>query len=206
MPSDHADHADHYFSAVPGAASRRREIRVVLGTTETHLLTDAGVFSGEHLDPGTSVLLRQAPAPPTTGALLDLGCGYGPVACWLGLGAPGARVVAVDVNERAVELTRENAARLGLTNVEAVGPGEVDPAVTFAAIYSNPPIHIGKPELHRLLEHWLGRLEPDGHAYLVVQKHLGSDSLQRWFTTLGLACDRLASVRGYRVLDVHRPA
>ena len=195
-------HAEHYFSATPGSASNPHEIRAVLGGLEVHLASDVGVFSHGHLDPGTAILLRRAPAPPATGALLDLGCGYGPVACWLALRSPGAEVVAVDVNDRALDLTRQNAARHDLVNVVVAEPDQVDPALSFAAIYSNPPIHVGKPELHALLGRWLARLEPGGHAYLVVQKHLGSDSLQRWLAEEGWACERLTSVRGYRVLDV----
>jgi 16S rRNA (guanine1207-N2)-methyltransferase len=165
-----------------------------------HLTTDSGVFSGDHLDPGTAVLLRRAPGPPSSGTLLDIGCGYGVIACSLARRAPDATVVAVDVNARALELTRANAERLGLANVVVQQPDEVSPDLTFAAIYSNPPIHVGKPLLHALLLRWLPRLEPDGQAYLVVHRHLGSDSLQRWLDSIGFPCERLASVRGYRVL------
>lgn len=169
-----------------------------------HLTTDRGVFSDGHLDQGTAVLLRQAPAPPATGSVLDLGCGYGAVACAVARRSPGATVVAVDVNPRALELTLGNALRLGLDNVVVGRPNEVDPATMFAAIYSNPPIHVGKPQLHELLLRWLPRLEPDARAYLVVHRHLGSDSLQRWLGSVGFSCDRLASVRGYRVLAAGR--
>jgi 16S rRNA (guanine1207-N2)-methyltransferase len=177
---------------------------VVVDGEAMHLTTDRGVFSSDHLDPGTSVLLQRAPKPPPTGTLLDLGCGYGVIACSLARRAPGATVIGIDVNSRALALTRANAARLGLPNVVVHQPDDVDPATSFAAIYSNPPIHIGKPQLHALLLRWLPRLEPDGRAYLVVHRHLGSDSLQRWLESAGYPCQRLASVRGYRVLAAGR--
>lgn len=171
-----------------------------------HLTTGRGVFSGDHLDPGTAVLLRRAPDPPTTGTLLDIGCGYGVITCSLARRSPGATVIGVDVNTRALDLTRANAQRLGLPNLVAQHPDEVDPGSRFAAIYSNPPIRIGKALLHGLLLHWLPRLEPDGRAYLVVHRHLGADSLQRWLDSVGYPCERLASVRGYRVLAAGPPA
>lgn len=166
--------------------------------------TDAGVFSPSRLDPGTRLLLETVPAPPSAGALLDLGCGYGPLALVAAARAPGARVWAVDVNRRALDLAARNATRAGLGNVTAVPPG--DPALPgqFAAIWSNPPIRIGKSALHELLSHWLGRLAGGAAAHLVVQRHLGADSLQRWLTESGWAADRVAARSGYRVLRVSR--
>jgi 16S rRNA (guanine1207-N2)-methyltransferase len=164
--------------------------------------TDRGVFSGDRVDPGTVELLRAAPPPPATGDLLDLGCGYGPLAVALAKHAPGARVWAVDTNRRARGLTADNAARLGLVNLRVAEPTEVDPEIRFAVIWSNPPIRIGKEALHRLLLDWLGRLTPDGRAYLVVHKHLGGDSLTEWLTGQGHATHKMASRKGYRLLEV----
>ncbi len=76
------------------------------------------------------------------------------------------------------------------------------PTVQFATIWSNPPIRIGKPALHDLLHTWLARLDADGSASLVVQKHLGADSLQRWLIELGYRCDRVGSKAGFRLLTV----
>lgn len=165
------------------------------------LQTDSGVFSGGHLDKGTGVLLDKAPAPPPSGDLLDLGCGYGPIALWLAVSSPAARIWAVDVNERALGLCRENAVRNGLGNVTACLPGEVPAELRFGAIYSNPPVRIGKEGLHQLLVSWLGRLEPQAVAYLVVQHHLGSDSLARWLTEQGHPTTKLGSRKAFRVLQ-----
>ena len=107
-----------------------------------------------------------------------------------------------DVNERARQLTASNADANGLTNVLVADPARVPPDVRFDLIWSNPPIRIGKPALHDLLSTWLRRLTPDGRAVLVVQKHLGADSLQRWLIAEGWPTTRLGSARGYRVLQV----
>ena len=164
--------------------------------------TDAGVFSPSRLDPGTRLLLEEAPAPPARGDVLDLGCGYGPVACVLAARSPGAAVWAVDVNERALELCARNARTVGLANVRCLPPGDSSLPDRFAAIWSNPPVRIGKEALHALLSGWLGRLEPAGHAYLVVGRNLGADSLHRWLAGQGWPVTRLAARSGYRLLQV----
>jgi 16S rRNA (guanine1207-N2)-methyltransferase len=197
--------SEHYFSARPEVTSAPRVARLALPGVSFDLVTDTGVFSAGHVDPGTLILLRTAPEPAVRGDILDLGCGYGPIALTLAHRRKRARVWAVDVNERALDLTRQNAAAAGRGNVRACTPGEVPDDVRFAAIYSNPPIKVGKAALHEMLLHWLPRLLPGGSAHLVVQKHLGSDSLARWLTEQGFPTTRLASERGYRVLTVAAP-
>ena len=192
----------HYFEARPAVPSRPRTVRLRLGELELELQADRGVFGSKAVDLGTLVLLKEAPAPPPTGRLLDLGAGYGPIALALARRSPEAEVWAVDVNERALELTRANAAAAGTTNVKAMLPDEVPSEVEFEAIYSNPPVRVGKRPLHELLLRWLPRLARGGAAYLVVQRNLGSDSLARWLAEKGFAVTRLKSKKGYRILEV----
>jgi 16S rRNA (guanine1207-N2)-methyltransferase len=175
---------------------------VLLPGLHLELETDAGVFSAGRLDPGTRVLLDTAPAPPPAGNLLDLGCGYGPLALVLATRSPAASVWAVDVNQRALGLCAANAARAGLANVRCITPGGPELPGPLDVIWSNPPLRIGKQALHELLTGWLARLVPGGRAYLVVQRHLGSDSLHRWLEEAGWPVSRLASRSGYRVLEV----
>ncbi len=198
--------SDHYFSPSPRSDSSTRTIRARLAGRDLDVVTSAGVFSPEHLDQGTRVLLDEVPAPPTQGHLLDLGAGWGPIAISLALKAPDATVWAVDVNERALALVRRNCSRLGLTNVNAVLPADVPGDVRFATIWSNPPIRVGKQELHAMLEHWLPRLDDDATAWLVVAKHLGAESLQRWIAeVLDLDVSRAANSKGFRVIAARRP-
>ena len=195
-----------YFDPAPASASRPREIKLTLPERALRLRSDAGVFSGGHVDTGTAVLLDKAPPPPPGGDLLDLGCGYGPIALWLAASSPLARVWAVDVNPRALALCRENAELNGLANLRACLPDEMPPETRFAAIYSNPPIRIGKEALHQLLLRWLALLEPEATAHLVVQHHLGSDSLARWLTAQGHPTRKLGSRKAFRVLESRPPA
>jgi len=199
--------SDHYFSPTPGNELKTRTITVELGGEDREVLTANNVFSPGHIDTGTEVLLKYAPEPPTDGDVLDLGCGWGPISLHLALASPGATVWAVDVNERALDLVRANAARLGLTNIKAVLPGEVPEHIRFRTIWSNPPIRVGKDELHNLMHTWLPRLEDGADAWLVVQRNLGSDSLQRWLEaemTVEFTVSREAISKGFRVLLVSR--
>lgn len=198
------DAAGHYFDADPTVPSRPSAVRLDLPDRSLTLATDRGVFSGDRVDPGTKYLLLEAGTPPPTGTFVDLGCGYGPIACTLAARAPGATVWAVDVNARALELCRANAATHGLANVRVAMPDDVPADLAVDLLWSNPPIRVGKAALHDLLGRWLDRLNPDGQALLVVQKHLGADSLQRWLAGSGWTTQRLGSRTGYRLLGVRR--
>ncbi len=194
---------DHYFTAQPASADERRVLRVHLAGRDLEVETAGGVFSPDHVDLGTRVLLEHAAPAPAAGDLLDLGCGWGPIALTLALASPGARVWAVDVNERALDLVRRNAERVGATNLTAARPDDVPDAIRFSAIWSNPPIRVGKAALHELLLRWLPRLADGAHAQLVVGKNLGADSLQRWLAAeLPVTVERTASAKGFRVLRV----
>ena len=193
----------HYFDDSPVAPSRPGQVELKLPDFEATLAVDRGVFSSGGIDPGTVELLRARTGTPLEGDLLDLGCGYGPIAVTLAHRCPGATVWGVDVNGRALALAAANATALGLADrIRAVTPDEVPETVSFAGIWSNPPIRIGKPALHELLLRWLPRLQPGRSAWLVVQKHLGADSLAAWLEDQGQAVRRVGSRKGYRILEV----
>ncbi|XOQ63828.1 MAG: 16S RNA methylase [Bifidobacterium crudilactis] len=223
---------DQYFSANPQSEDIRRTLHITLRGHEVQATVSNGVFSSGHLDLGTSVLLRHAPQPPETGTFLDLGCGWGPIALTLSLESPKASIHAIDINERAVSLTAENASNLGLPNITASTADNLPESLGFDLIWSNPPIRIGKEALHTLLMTYLHRLNPGGRAYLVVQKNLGADSLITWLSgtlntpsgnsqeesgdgvghptaeeaaTPTWSVGKIASSKGFRVIEVIRP-
>jgi 16S rRNA (guanine1207-N2)-methyltransferase len=191
----------HYFED-PTVASDPVIVDVTLPDTAFTMETDTGVFSRAHLDAGTSLLLRSDAPLASTGDLLDLGAGTGPIALTMARRSPNATVWAVDVNSRARKLCERNAKRNKLTNIRVAHPDEVPADLRFATIWSNPPIRIGKPALRALLLEWLARLTDDGTACLVVQKHLGADSLQNWLTVEGHPAERVASKSGFRLLAI----
>ncbi|WP_342664644.1 class I SAM-dependent methyltransferase [Jonesia quinghaiensis] len=201
-----------YFDAAPESEDKRRTISVTLAGRHVDVVTSSGVFSPGHVDTGTAVLLRKMVAPPE-GDVVDVGCGWGPIALTMAMMNPEARVWAVDVNPRSVELTAHNAKTLGLSNVNAVLASDIPSEQRFKQIWSNPPIRIGKPALHDLLTLWLGRLEVDGDAFMVVQKNLGADSLVAWLNSdqgpsqgnSGLLhTSKVGSAKGFRVLRTVR--
>jgi 16S rRNA (guanine1207-N2)-methyltransferase len=196
---------DHYFSADPSVPFARETFTCEVWGRSLTLVSGSGVFSRGHLDHATAVLFRET-EPPAGGRILDLGCGYGVIGLAIAAAVPGATVTGVDVNERALLLANENAAALGLADrFTATTPSGVPEDAEFDEIWSNPPIRIGKAALHDLLLHWLPRLAPGGRAVMVVGKNLGADSLQRWLGEQGWPTDRLASAKGFRVLQT-RPA
>lgn len=199
--------SDHYFTAAPASAENLRTIRVTLAGQELEVTTAGGVFSPDRVDAGTAVLFASMPPLPPGGNFLDLGSGWGPISITMALASPHATVWAVDVNERALDLVRRNAEALGITNINAVLPDDVPDDVVFRTIRSNPPIRVGKDVLHDMLERWIPRLDERSDAWLVVQRNLGADSLQRWLGTTfhpGYSVFRTATGKGYRVLKVRK--
>jgi 16S rRNA G1207 methylase RsmC len=193
---------EHYFTADPQVAFARVPVSANVWGHWLELTSGSGVFAQGRLDIGTGVLLREQPAPEGARSVLDLGCGYGVIGLAIAVAVPECRVTAIDVNERAVLLANENAAALGLVDrFTACVPEEVDPAATYDEIWSNPPIRIGKEALHELLLTWLPRLAPGGRAVMVVGKNLGADSLAAWLGEQGYPTTKLASAKGFRVLE-----
>jgi 16S rRNA G1207 methylase RsmC len=197
--------SEHYFSQTPQTDFKLKKIRVVLAGRDFVVETAGGVFSPDHIDQGTAVLLEHLNEAPAGGELLDIGCGWGPIALSLALHSPRSTVWAVDVNDRSLELTRRNAEALGISNIRVCRPEEVPSEIEFSGIWSNPPIRVGKEVLHEILMTWLPRLRAGSESYLVVQKNLGADSLHRWlgsklpedFSTI-----RIDTAKSFRVLRV----
>lgn len=201
---------EQYFSANPNSLDLRRTLHVDLRGHEVSVQVSNGVFSSSKLDLGTAVLLKHAPQPPENGRFFDIGCGWGAISLALGFESTNAQIYAVDVNERALELTDINAKNAGLNNIHTYLVEDAlkeDELKDIDLIWSNPPIRVGKDVLHNILLTWLPRLKVGGAAYLVVQKNLGSDSLIPWLSeNLGedFSVEKYASSKGYRIIEVLR--
>lgn len=200
----------HYFSdADPAAVSELHLLKLSARGFDLQMWVGSQVFSASKLDLGTAQLLKVAPPLPPSGRFLDLGCGWGPLAVTMGLEAPQAKVWAVDVNRRALAMAERNAQVNSTKNVEfrmeedalRVLQEAVDP-ITFEVIWSNPPMRIGKTKTQTLLKRWLEYLSPTGAAYLVCAKNLGADSLITWLGGQGFMAQKIASKKGYRIIEV----
>lgn len=194
-----------YFDEQPQASSNIRTIELLLPDVSFELKTDRGVFSAERVDVGSKYLLLEGPSAVSGDQnLLDIGCGYGPITCALAARNPQSTVWAVDVNRRARDLCQQNADLNELHNVNVVAPQDLPAETSFDRIWSNPPIRIGKSALHELLLRWLSQLAAQGSAHLVVQKHLGADSLHRWLQSQGYSVSRRGSRKAFRLLDIQQ--
>ncbi|MEY4060923.1 MAG: hypothetical protein RIQ31_585 [Actinomycetota bacterium] len=197
--------SEHYFSETPGSTFKPKNIQVEINGSLVSVTTSGGIFSPDHIDQGTGILLNHLDEAPPSGNILDIGCGWGPIALALASHSPKATIWAIDVNERSLELTAANAAKLGLTNIKTCKPEDVPDDLVFSGIWSNPPIRVGKEILHEILLKWLPRLADGAEGYLVVQKNLGADSLHRWledslpqdFSTI-----RVETAKSFRILRV----
>jgi len=196
-----------YFAKSPGAPSRRREVDARLRGRSWTFLTDRGVFAREGVDPGTQLLI-EAMRVEAGDRVLDLGCGYGPIGLVAATFALRGRVVMVDVNERAVALARENAARAGLENVEVYQGDGTAPVRgrTFDVVAMNPPIRAGRDTVRRLLRESRDTLRPGGRFYLVARTAQGAKTLVREIEGLFTPVREIARGGGYRVYEAIKGA
>ncbi len=196
---------EHYFTARPRTASRPEETAETLRGRAYVFLTDAGVFSKGRVDKGTRLLIERLPLP-AYGDVLDLGCGYGPIGLVIAAESPDARVLMIDVNQRAVELARANLARNGVRNAEAVAGDGFDAAGArrFSLIVSNPPIRAGKRVVYAWVEEAHRRLLPGGRLVMVARTSQGAKSLARKMEEVFGAVRELGKGGGYRVLEAVR--
>ncbi|MDK8351199.1 methyltransferase [Gleimia europaea] len=199
----------HYFSNSPEATvDELRPLTLDVRGVHLDMVVSDAVFSSHKLDLGTKALLLEAPEPPETGTFLDLGCGWGPIGVTLGKLSPKATIWAVDVNQRALDLTRKNAGRnqvkIRTELADKVFEKASSDGIKFDLIWSNPPIRIGKPALQEMLTKWLGLLSDEGEAWLVVARNLGADSLIKWLNEQGWQAEKAHSKKGYRIIRVCR--
>lgn len=196
--------SDHYYTNRPTAEHDRRTIEVELHGKKVRLVTDAGVFSKSGLDYGSRVLI-DALEIPEGASVLDVGCGYGPIGIAAGiLGA--ASIMMLDVNERAVELARENAAANGVPQAKAMQSDLLE-AVSqerFDVIITNPPIRAGKETVHRLFEQASECLKPGGALWIVIQKKQGAPSAKAKLEELFEQVDEVTKDKGYRIYKAVR--
>ncbi len=174
---------DHYFSETPESAHRPNVCQTVFKGHTLTFETDAGVFSRDGLDKGTALLLQAL--PDLSGSVLDLGCGWGAVGISAAKAYPNIRVTMVDINNRAVELSRKNAQRNSVSvKVEQSDGFSVLGEEKFSYILTNPPIRAGKQVIYDLFQKSAGHLLPGGSLYLVIRKQQGAPSAMTFLGTI----------------------
>ncbi len=196
---------DQYYTREPASQSRPVPCEFEYRGHRLRFLTDAGVFSKGELDTGTRLLLDALPET-LSGDLLDLGCGWGPIGVSLKAAWPEARVTMADVNLRALDWSRRNAAANGaeVTCVESDGMAALR-GLTFDAVVTNPPIRAGKQVIYGMFADAAAALKPGGSLFLVIRKQQGAESCLRYLQTLFASVEKLDRSAGFWVLRASEP-
>jgi 16S rRNA (guanine1207-N2)-methyltransferase len=191
---------EQYFASRPQSASAEREVAFTFGGRGFVFRTDTGVFSNQGVDRGTRLLLANLPLP-FEGEVLDWGAGYGPIGIVVAALSPGARVLMVEINERAAALAARNLEVNRVTNAEVLTGDalEVLGDRQFDAILSNPPIHAGKAVVTALIRDARARLRPGGELWLVIRTKDGAKSFAALLEELFPHAERVAMRGGYRI-------
>ncbi|SOC09227.1 16S rRNA m(2)G 1207 methyltransferase [Ureibacillus xyleni] len=171
--------SEHYYSKKPQTESKPRQWKFKLRGYSFLFETDTGVFSKSEVDFGSRVLIDTFTLPNIDGAILDVGCGYGPIGLSIAKENPERMVYMMDINERAVSLAKKNAELNGVQNVrifESDGLAEVESDLQVAAILTNPPIRAGKETVFRFYDGAYERLAQGGELWIVIQKKQGAPS------------------------------
>jgi 16S rRNA (guanine1207-N2)-methyltransferase len=197
---------EQYFAPRPRSASRPVDRRFLYRGRVLTFSVDAGVFASHGLDPGTDLLIETMELDPAA-KVLDLGCGWGPIGVAAARAAPQGTVLMTDVNRRAVALARRNVRRNDIPNAEVRAGSLYEPVgdARFDVILSNPPYHVGRPFVLRLLEETPAHLSESGVLWLVGKGSQGIRFYQEWLEQNWAGTVEVAGRRsGYRVLVARR--
>ena len=187
-----------YYAENPDAAHDIHELRVELLGEKMTFLTDAGVFSKKMVDFGSQLLLKCLEVNKGE-TVLDVGCGYGPLGLSL-VKAYGVQATMVDINNRALDLARQNAernkveARIFQSNIYEQVEGKFDHVI------SNPPIRAGKQVVHEIIEKSGEFLKDGGDLTIVIQKKQGAPSAKSKMEDVFGNCEIVKKDKGYYIL------
>ena len=190
---------DQYFTREPSSESRPVICQFEDRGRKYVFETDAGVFSRGEVDQGTEILLKAL--PDLDGDILDLGCGWGVVGTCLKGRNPDARIVMVDVNLRALELSRKNLSRNGASAEVLESDGfEGIRDRTFDAVVTNPPIRAGKEKVYEMLGDAARSLKSGGQLFVVIRKQQGAESCVKYLHTIFERVEKIDKSGGYWVI------
>jgi 16S rRNA (guanine1207-N2)-methyltransferase len=190
---------EHYYTKKPVKKSQRSTIKEEIRGIELVYTVDEGVFSKRGVDFGSKMLIENLKEPDISGAIIDVGCGWGPMGLTAAAAFPERMVHMVDINERSVALSRENAERNKLRNVKIYEQDllESEKEESFAAVITNPPIRAGKDVVFKLYEEAWRVLKSGGELTLVIQKKQGAASTKKKLEELGFEVENPARSKGY---------
>ena len=191
--------AEHYYTSAPTSEHEERSFRAVLAGRVLAFDTDAGVFSKQHIDPGSELLCKALPGD-LSGRVLDMGCGWGAMTVLTLAKCPACEITMADVNERALALAKENVAANGMQARAILSDGFEHVEGEFEAVITNPPIRAGKAVIYKMFEDAKAHLVPGGRLYLVIRKQQGAPSALKFLKTLYRKAEVIARDGGYWII------
>lgn len=193
---------NHYYSKKPQSKSSPKIWKYQLRKKEFTFISDTGVFSKNEVDYGSRLLIEHFTEPSRPGDILDLGCGYGPIGIAIAASFPDRKITMIDINERAVNLAKENIRMNQIKNAEAFVSDRFKelPNRLFATILTNPPIRAGKKIVHAIFEESKSSLYTEGELWVVIQKKQGAPSAKRKLDELFGHVEVVTKSKGYYIL------
>lgn len=191
----------HYYDPNPQTASKIRDISFEIYGKTINLKSDNGVFSKNRVDEGSFAFLKVLLPLNLTGKILDLGCGYGTIGLTIAMFSKEASVTLADINTRALNLCKENAQLLGLSQRVTCLQSNIFENIegTYDSIVVNPPIRAGKQVTWAMYEGSYQRLIDGGSLYIVIRKNQGGPSASKYIESLFGNVTLLKKDKGYYI-------
>ena len=190
---------EHYYTSTPTSAHEVRSFRAVFAGRVLAFDTDAGVFSKQHVDPGSELLCGALP-DDLSGDVLDMGCGWGAMTVLTLARFPKLNITMADVNERALSLAVANVEKNHMQARAVLSDGFERIEGVFDAVITNPPIRAGKAVIYKMFEDARAHLREDGALYLVIRKQQGAPSALKFLKTLYRKAEVIARDGGYWII------
>ena len=192
--------AEYYYTSAPTSEHEERSFRAVFAGRVLAFDTDAGVFSKQHVDPGSELLCKAL--PDTLGTrVLDMGCGWGAMTIMTLARFPKAEITMADVNERALALAVSNVEKNHMQATAILSDGFEKVEGEFDAVITNPPIRAGKSVIYKMFEDAKEHLVPGGALYLVIRKQQGAPSALKFLKELYGKAEVIERDGGYWIIE-----
>ncbi|WP_182201197.1 class I SAM-dependent methyltransferase [Paraliobacillus salinarum] len=194
--------SEQYFANKPQSKSNPKTWSYNLRDQTFQFVSDVGVFSKNEVDFGSRVLIDAFQQPDLLGDIIDLGCGYGPIGLSIAKAFPDRHIILSDINERAVELAKQNADKNDVKNVSFYLGDRLEaiPKRDYAAILINPPIRAGKQTVHRMFEDSYDMLSDRGELWIVIQKKQGAPSAIKKLNEYFRSVEIIEKNKGYFII------
>ena len=192
--------AEHYYTNNPTSEHEERSFRAVFAGRVLAFDTDAGVFSKQHVDPGSELLCKSLP-DTLSGRVLDMGCGWGAMTVMTLARFPKAEVTMADVNERALALAVSNVEKNHMQATAILSDGFEKIKGEFDAVITNPPIRAGKAVIYKMFEDAKVHLVSGGALYLVIRKQQGAPSALKFLRELYGKAEVIERDGGYWIIE-----